>query len=130
MRIESEGFSLSIGDRDEEEVAHVYCADKHSGYCLSLSRFFHNDCDSIDVMVYDQVWCSTQDIRVILSRNEMRVELSPSVAQRLMRVTDYIVAFTINDDQFNELDAALTVIFEGINQSRYDRAFNADPRIG
>jgi hypothetical protein len=130
MRIDVDGFSTSIGDLDEEEMAFIYCADKHSGYCLSLSRFLHNDSDLIDVMVYDQVWCSTQEITVILSRDELKVELSPSVAQQLMRVTEYTVTLTINDNQFNELDAALTVIFEGINQSRYDRAFNAEPRIG
>jgi len=116
MIIHTKGFATSTGD--DEELASVYCTDT-SGYCLSFARFL--DDELVEVMVVDQINYKTREISVELARNELRVTLSPAAAAQLDDITEYIVPLSLPEKEFHELDAALTVIFEGNNRGHYVR---------
>ncbi len=118
MIFETDGFSTSTGD--DECLAYVYCTDKN-GYCLSLARQLEDDL--VEVMVNDQINHKTREIVVELKSNELRVSLSPGAALCLDRVAEYRVSLKVDSSELQELDAALTVIFEGGNRGRYVRFF-------
>lgn len=120
MLIRTEGFETSRGGQENQELAFIYCTDE-SGYCLSLARF-PND-ELVEVMVVDQVNHNTREVAVELFRNELRVSLSPTAAVHLDGITEYTVPLAATDDELRELDAALSVIFEGGNRGSYVRQF-------
>jgi|GEM_PF-4814416 len=119
MIIQTKGFATSTGDdEDHEDMAYVYCVDT-SGYCLSLARFLHDEL--IEVMVRDQLNHRTREVAVELSRPLVRVSLSPAAAAALDEITEYVVPLQATHEELRDLDAALSVIFEGGNRGRYDR---------
>ena len=117
MVICAKGFTTSTGDPDYDGLAYLYCTDK-SGYCLSLARF--PDDDLVEMMVLDQINHKTRDVVVELSRDELRVTVSPAVAARLDGITEYTVPLAATDDELREIDEALSVIFEGGSRGRYE----------
>jgi len=119
MVIKTEGFATSTGDA--EDLAYVYCVDK-SGYCLSLARCL--DEELVEVMVLDQRNHKTREIEVDLSNRELRVNLSRAAAAALDGITQYSVPLNASDKELQDLDAALTVIFEGGRRGRYSKVKN------
>jgi len=117
MVIRTKGFATSTGDPDYDGLAYVYCTDRR-GYRLSLARF--PDDDLVEVMVLDQVNYKTREVAVELSRDELRVTVSPAVATRLDGITEYKVPLAATEDELREIDAALSVIFEGGSRGRYE----------
>jgi hypothetical protein len=118
--IHTKGFATSTGGREDQELAYLYCIDE-CGYCLSLARFPGDEL--IEVMVIDQVNHKTRELTVELSRRELRVSLSPGAAAYLDGNTEYTVPLKAADEELRELDAALSVIFEGGNRGCYVRRF-------
>ncbi len=117
MVIRTKGFATSQGDPDYDDLAYVYCVDE-SGYCLSLAR--KPEGELVEVMVVDQINHKTREIAVELSRDELRVILSPAAAAHLDGVTEYTVPLAATEVELDELDAALSTIFEGGQRGRYD----------
>ena len=98
------------------------------GYCLSLSRFLNDEL--VEVMVRDQLNHKTPEIAVELSRDELRVTLSPAAAAQLDGVTEYTVPLALSEDELRELDAALSAIFEGVSRGRYEsRLYDRSGRV-
>ena len=118
MIVHTKSFATSTGD--DEELAYVYCVDK-SGYCLSLARFLHDEL--VEVMVVDQRNHKTRDVTVKLSRRQLRVNLSAAAAAALDGITEYMVPLEVTENEFRDLDAALSVIFEGGSRGCYNRRF-------
>lgn len=116
MVIHTEGFATSTGE--DEDLACVYAVDK-SGYCLSLARLLYDE--MVEVMVSDQSVHKTRDVAVELSPQQLRVRLSPAAAAALDGIAEYVVPLKGTDEELRELDAALSVIFEGGSRGRYDR---------
>lgn len=121
--IQTQDLRTSDGTEDpiynEFEMAYVYCEDDETGYCLSLSRCRSQEL--VGVMVLDQKCYNTRDLTVILSRDELRVQLSPAVADALDGIADYQVPLAITNKQFVALAAALSVLFQGGGRGTYDR---------
>lgn len=117
MVIHTKGFATSTGEDDDEGLAYVYCTDV-GGYCLSLARFL--DGELVEVMVVDQINYKTREIAVELSRDELRVSVSPAVAAQLDGVTEYTVPLAISEVELRDLDAALSAIFEGGGRGRFE----------
>jgi hypothetical protein len=121
MVIRTRGFATSTGvPDDEEELAYVYCVSDN-GYCLSLARF-PND-ELVEVMVRDQVNHKTHEVEVILYRDKLVVNLSPTAAAALDGITEYVVPLDTPEADLAGLDAALAVIFSGGSRGRYNRRF-------
>lgn len=120
MVIRTKGFATSTGGREDDELAYVYCVDEN-GYCLSLARF-PND-ELVEVMVVDQVNHKTREVAVELSREQLRVSVSPAAAAALDGIMEYVVPLAATDEEFRDLDAALAVIFDGGTRGRYERRF-------
>ena len=118
MVIRTKGFETSTGGREDQQLAFIYCTDE-SGYCLSVA-WFPGD-ELAEVMVIDQVNYKTREVTVELSRDQLRINLSPYAAAHLDGVTEYTVPLAAGDDQLRDLDAALSVIFEGGIRGRYER---------
>lgn len=118
MVIQTKSIETSTGGHEDQELAYVYCTDE-SGYCLSVA-WFPGD-ELAEVMVIDQVNHKTREVAVELSRDQLRVSLSPAAAVHLDGITEYTVPLTATDDELQEMDAALSVIFEGGRRGRYDR---------
>jgi hypothetical protein len=118
MVIRTKGFATSTGAHEDQQLAYIYCKDENA-YCLSLARF--PDDELVEVMVIDQVNHKTREVEVELSRERLTVSLSPAVAAHLDGITEYVVPLTGTDQELRELDAALSVIFEGGNRGRYER---------
>ncbi len=120
MMIRTKGFATSTGGQEDQELVYVYCTDE-TGYCLSLS-WFPGD-ELAEVMVIDQVNYKTPEVAVALSPCELRVNLSPGAAAHLDEITEYVVPLNGNEKELRELDAALSVIFEGGKRGSYVRRF-------
>jgi hypothetical protein len=118
MILRTKGFAASTGGGKDDELACAYCTDE-CGYCLSLARLPGDE--SVEVMVVDQVNHRTREVSVEFSRNELRLRLSPAAAANLDGITEYIVPLAATEDELQELDAALSVIFEGGNRGEYIR---------
>ena len=118
MVIHTKGFATSVGGRVDDELAFAYCVDE-SGFCLSLSRFPTDEL--VEMMVIDQLTYQTREVAVELSREQLRVILSPTAAAALGGITEYLVPLTASDDELRELDAALSVIFECGGRGQYIR---------
>jgi hypothetical protein len=73
-----------------EQLAYIYCADE-SGYCLSVA-WFPGD-ELAEVMVIDQVNHKTREVAVELSRDQLRLTLSPAAAAHLDGITEYTSRF-------------------------------------
>jgi hypothetical protein len=119
MIIQTYGFITSTGDAHYDGMAYVYTTDDHTNYVVSLSRV--PDSELVEVMVLDQVVQRTTEVSVTLSRDELRITLSPDVAAALDGETEYIMALDLIDEELQALDAALAVIFEGGTHGRYER---------
>lgn len=117
MVIRTKGFATSPGDPDYDGLAYVYCVDE-SGYCLSLCRM--PDGELVEVMVRDQINHKTREAAVELSRDELRVTMSPAAAAHLDGVTEYTVPLAATEVELHDLGTALSVIFEGGQRGRYD----------
>lgn len=117
MVIRTKGLATSPGDPDYDGLAYVYCVDE-SGYCLSLCRM--PDWELVEVMVRDQINRKTREVAVELSRDVLRVGISPAVAAQLDGVTEYMVPLDATEVELHDLDAALSVIFEGGQRGQYD----------
>jgi hypothetical protein len=118
MVIRTKGFATSTGGREDDELAYAYCTDE-SGYCLSVARF--PDDELVEVMVIDQVNYKTREVSVELSRDELRLRLSPAAAAHLDGITEYVVPLAATETELRELDAALSVIFAGGSRGEYIR---------
>jgi hypothetical protein len=59
-------------------------------------------------------------VAVELSRDELRLTVTPAVAARLDGITEYTVPLVATETELRELDAALSAIFEGGYRGRYD----------
>jgi hypothetical protein len=126
MIIHTTRFATSRGDHDDQGLTFVYCTDT-SGYCLSLSRFL--DDELVEVMVLDQINHKTREVAVVLAREELKVSLSRAAAARLDGITEYTVPLALAEDQLRDLDATLSVIFEGGSRGRYEsRPFSGSER--
>jgi hypothetical protein len=117
MVIRTKGFATSTGDPDYDGLAYIYCMDE-SGYSLSLCRI--PDGELVEVMVLDQINHKTREVAVELSRDELRVTVSPAAAAHLDGVTEYSVPLAVTEVELRDLDAALSAIFEGGCRGRYD----------
>lgn len=117
MVIRTKGFAISPGDPDYEGLAYVYRADE-SGYCLSLCRIPEGEL--VEVMVRDHINHKTREVAVELSRDELRVTVSPGAAAHLDGITEYKVPLATTEVELHDLGAALSVIFEGGQRGRYD----------
>jgi hypothetical protein len=60
------------------------------------------------------------EIAVELSRDELRVTSSPAAAAQLDGITEDTVPLAATEAEWRDLDAALSVIFEGDRRGRYD----------
>jgi hypothetical protein len=116
MVIRTNGFATSTGDPEYDDLAYAFCRDK-SGYCLSVARF--PDDELVEVMVSDQNNHHTREIMVELSRERLRLRLSPAAAAKLDGVTEYIVPLAATEEELRDLDAALSVIFAGGARGEY-----------
>lgn len=114
MVIRTKGFATSTGDH--EDLAFAYCTDE-SGYCLSVCRSL--DDELVEVMVVDQINHKTREVAVDLSRDCLKLRLSPAAAAKLDGITEYSVPLMCSDEELRELDAALSVIFAGGNRGEY-----------
>jgi hypothetical protein len=119
MVIRTRGFATSTGGGNDE-FAYAYCTDEN-GYCLSVGRFPGDEL--VEVMVVDQVNHKTRAVLVELSRGELRLELSAAAAAHLDGITKYTVPLDATDEEFRQLDAALSAIFEGGSRGQYVRSF-------
>ncbi len=117
MVIRTKGFATSTGDPDDDGLAYVYRTDE-SGYCLSLCRM--PDGELVEVMVLDQIIHKTREVAVTLSRDELRVTVSPDAAAHFDGITDYTVPLAASEVELRELDEALSAIFEGRRRGRND----------
>ena len=115
--IRTKGFATSTGD-DGERLAYAYCTDE-SGYCLSVCRLLA--AELVEVMVVDQVNHETREVAVELSREQLRLTLSAAAAAQLDGITEYNIPLAVTDRELRELDAALSVIFEGGGRGQYIR---------
>lgn len=116
-----DGFSTATGSEADEDLAHAFCQDSETGYCLSVARFLHGD-DLVEVMVYDQIVHKTAEVTVELSPDQFRLTLSENAAAQLDGTTDYVVPLSANAD-LQRLNAALAVIFDGKHGGVYVRKF-------
>jgi hypothetical protein len=114
-----DGFATATGSESDDDLAHAFCQDGESGYCLSVSRFPHED-DLVEVMVYDQIVHKTADVTVELRPDQFLLTLSEQAAAQLDGTTEYIVPLSADAD-LRRLDAALTVIFDGKHGGTYVR---------
>ena len=114
-----DGFETSTGGEPDDDLAHVLF-EEESGYCLSVSRFPHED-DLVEVMVYDQIAHKTGDVEVELRPHQFRLTLSEAAAAELDGTTEYVVPLAASAEQLAELDEALRVIFDGKHGGRYVR---------
>lgn len=108
MLISTKGVAFSVADDDYAGMAYIYCVDE-SGYCLSLSR--QSNATLVEVMVRDQIVHHTAEVSAELRRDQLVVELSPSAANLLDHVTEYVVPLSVDQKELLALDAALSVIF-------------------
>jgi hypothetical protein len=114
-----DGFATATGSEPDEDLAHAYCQDRETGYCLSVSRFPHED-DLVEVMVYDQIVHKTADVTVELRPDQFRLTLSEQAAAKLDGTNEYLVPLSPNED-LKRLDAALSVVFDGKHCGTYVR---------
>ncbi len=122
MIIHTRGISASTALDDYNKLACIYCTDNKTGYVLSLCC--HPDDELAEVMVIDQQNYPTREVTVELTREQLSLRLSPAVAAELDNITEYIVPFKNFEDleeQIQEIDAALTVIFGVGNRGEYIR---------
>lgn len=90
------------------QMALVYCFDEEQNYRFSLNRFPNED--QIEVMVLDQINCKVDDLSVVLTSDEILVEVEAGVSQKLDGTTHYRIQ--INGGPTSELRDALAKIFE------------------
>ena len=90
------------------QMALVYCFDEEQNYCFSLNRFPNEG--QIEVMVSDQINCKVDDLSVVLTTDEILVEVETDVSQKLDGTTHYRIQ--INGGSTSELRDALARIFE------------------
>jgi hypothetical protein len=77
------------------------------------------DEELVEVMVIDQVNHRTREIKVELSREQLRLRLSHAAAAELGGVAEYIVPLAATEDELQDLDAALWVNFAGGARGEY-----------
>ncbi|WP_372177740.1 hypothetical protein ACCQ23_00670 [Xanthomonas axonopodis pv. phyllanthi] len=92
-------------------MALVYCADKQSGHCFSLTRF--PDEDAIEVMVIDQVNSKVLDLDVTLDGRCLLAQIPPDLSRKIGGIEQYIVHLDLPDDELPVLVSALQQIFSG-----------------
>ena len=114
-----DGFAMATGSEPDEDLAHVFCQDGETGYCLSVSRFPDED-DLVEVMVYDQIIQKTADVTVELRPDQFRLTLSEQAAAQLDGTTEYVVPLSADAD-LQRLNEALSVIFDGKHGGTYLR---------
>jgi len=93
------------------EMALIYCVDKQSGHCFSLTRF--PDKDVIEVMVVDQIVEKVLDLEVVLKGYHLQARLPPELTRRLDGVEQYAVHLDLPDQELPNLIKSLEKIFEG-----------------
>jgi hypothetical protein len=119
--LQTPGFATSNGGSGRDELIALYAVDHARNYCLGLCRF--PDDPWIEVMVIDQVIHRTTELTVELSRARFRLTLSADAASHLDGVTEYVVPLIPDDEELDELDRVLTILFEGGARGRYERQF-------
>lgn len=102
--------SASPYDADYD-MAYLYCSDKQSDYCFSLSRFPHED--SIEIMVLDQINTHVADLTVRLTGSCLDVRIPVDVAARLDNIEKYVIHLDISQDERLTIVETLEKIFEG-----------------
>src|SRR5262245_56346566 len=112
-------FSCATGSEPDEDLAYVLFQDLKTGYCLSVSRFPHED-DLVEVMVYDQIVHKTDQVAVVMRPRELRLTLSEAAATQLDGTIEYVVQLSVDAD-FQQIDNALRVIFDGKHGGTYVR---------
>jgi hypothetical protein len=104
--------SVSASPYDKRyEMALVYCVDKQSGHCFSLTRF--PDESEIEVMVVDQIVERVLDLDVVLQGHYLQARLPPKLTRRLDGVEQYKVHLDLPDQELPNLIKSLEKIFEG-----------------
>jgi hypothetical protein len=114
-----DGFAAATGSEPDEDLAHAFCEDGETGYCLSVSRFPHED-ELVEVMMYDQIVHKTAQVSVELRPDQFRLTLSEQAAAQLDGTTEYVVPLSADAD-LQRLDAALSIIFDGKHGGTYVR---------
>src|SRR5262245_57225061 len=102
------GFTSATGRDPDDDLAHAYCQDDETGYCLSVSRFPDED-ELIEVMVCDQIVHKTGDVVVELSSDTFRLTLSGEAAAQLDGTVEYVVPIAGTTTDLMRLDEALSV---------------------
>ena len=113
------GFSTATGFEPDGDLAYAICKDEDTGYWLSVSRFPNED-DLVELMVQDQIVSKTREVMVELRPDEFRLTLSGLAAAQLDGTLEYVVPLSPNAD-LRQLDAALSVIFDGRHGGTYVR---------
>lgn len=104
--------AVSASPYDEHyEMALVYCVDKQSGHCFSLSRF-PGDAE-IEIMVVDQLVEKVLDLEVVLEGRTLRAKIPQRLAMRLEGVEQYIVHLDLPEAEMPNLIKSLEAIFSG-----------------
>ncbi len=96
---------------DHYEMALVYCVDKETHHCFSLTRFPGQE--EIEVMVVDQINTKVLDLQVTLVGDCLQAILPAELARRLDGVERYIVHLDLPDHERAVLISSLKKIFEG-----------------
>lgn len=105
-------ISASAYDADYA-MALMYCFDSAQNYCFSLTR--EPNSDEIEVMVVDQVNQKTDTVTIQLHRDYLRAIINPSLAKQLDGHEEYVIEFTANEQEHENLRLSLKKIFEGKN---------------
>lgn len=92
-------------------MALVYCVDKASGHCFSLTRF--PDQEEIELMVVDQIISKVTDLDITLNGRCLIATLPPDLSRRLDGIEQYCVHLDLPDHEFPVLTESLAKIFDG-----------------
>ncbi len=113
--------TVSASPYDEHyEMALVYCVDKETGHCFSLTRFPGQD--EIEVMVVDQINAKVLDLHVTLTGNCLQATIPEGLARRLDGVEQYSVYLDLPNHERAVLISSLKKIFEGKSGLSLDEA--------
>ncbi|MGA4531731.1 hypothetical protein ACPA1H_15410 [Ectopseudomonas chengduensis] len=106
----SAAISASPYDADYD-MALMHCFDSVQNYCFSLTRAPNSD--EIEVMVVDQVNHKTDDLTLQLHRNHLKAIINSALAKLLDGHEEYVIEFTANEQEHENLQRSLEKIFEG-----------------
>lgn len=101
-------------------MALVYCVDKESGHCFSLTRLPGEE--EIEVMVVDQINTKALDLQVTLVDNCLRAIIPEELARHLDGVEEYIINLDLPNHEQAVLISSLKKIFEGKRGLSLDEA--------